>query len=420
MKIQYPVEKLEKGMYVAELDRPWEGTPFLFQGFVIEDDGDLVLLRECCKHVFVDDLKSDADKLLQDKLHAAVRGSAITNVEFHEWGGIEKLRETLQRAEVKTSAAVQSLTRFAESSVLEKGVSYREARVAIVNLIDEIAADPKTSQWIRILSKQDASISRHAVNTAALAIAFAADLGWDKELQSIVGEGAMIQDVGMARVPSQVRDKPGALTPLEHGLIKLHPAYAAKRLESSENLDPRILDIVRHHHERLDGGGYPDGLKEGEIAPYVQLVSICDVYEAYTTTKPYRKQLTSSLAMRRLTLSTGSHFNKDMVERFIRSIGIYPLGSLVRLKNNALAIVITSDEKRRLHPTILLVRDADGVARLPRHVLNLTFIETGMLPDKYGINDVLNPDDEHIDVRDILIQELQLRRRNEPAAAAPR
>lgn len=410
MKIQYPVKDLGKGMYVAELDRSWEGTPFLFQGFVIENDDDLVLLREYCKYVFVDDLKSDADKLLQDKLHAAVRGNTITTVEFHEWSGIGKLREILKRAEIRTDAAVTSLTRFAESSVLEKGMSYGEARVAIVSLIDNIAADPKASQWLRVLSKQDASINRHAVNTAALAVAFAADLGWDRQLQSVVGEGAMLQDVGMARVPPQIREKPVALTPVEYRLIKLHPGYAAQRLQDSEDVDPRIIDIVRHHHERLDGSGYPDGLKDGEIAPYVQLASICDVYEAFTTPKPYRRRLTSSLAMRRLTRSAGKQFNKEMVERFIRSIGIYPLGSLVRLKNGALAIVITSDEKRRLHPTILLVRDADGKARLPRKVLNLTFIESGTLSDKYGIYGVLNPDDEHIDVRDILIQELELRR----------
>lgn len=408
MKIQYPVEKLEKGMYVAELDRPWESTPFMFQGFVIESDEDLAALRQHCKHVFVDDLKSNASPELQKKLQESVRGSAITTIEFQEWSGATKLRETLKRAERKSNDVVTTLTRFAESAVMEKGEGFQEARTAIVKLIDDIAADPKTSQWMRILSKPDTSIGRHAVNTSTLAIAFAADLGWDKQLQGIVGEGAMLHDIGMERVPMQVREKPGPLNAVEYRLVKLHPGYAVKRLQGNDKVDPRVLDIVHHHHERLDGSGYPDGLKDGEIAPHVQVVSICDVYDSYTTAQPYRKQLTPSAAMRRLTQRTGTHFDKDLVEHFIRSIGIYPLGSLVRLRNGAQAIIVASDEKRRLHPTVLLVRDADGKAALPRRVLNLALIESGSVSDKYRIKEMLDPDLEHVDVRSILLQELQM------------
>lgn len=408
MKIQYPVENLEKGMYVAELDRPWEGTPFLFQGFVIESDEDLATLRQLCKHVFVDDLQSSQDQAVQDKLHKSVRGSAITVV-FQEWSGTAKLRETLKRAELRSNEAVVTLTRFAESTVIEKGEGFQETRGAIVNLIDDIAADPNASQWMRILSKQETSIGRHAVNTTTLAVAFAADLGWDKQLQGVVGEGAMLHDVGMVKIPPQVLGKPAALNREEYRLVKLHPGYAAKRLEGSAKADPRVLEIVRHHHERLDGSGYPDGLRDGDIPAYVQVVSICDVYDSYTTPQPYRKQLTPSAAMRRITQRSGSHFDKDLVQRFIRSIGIYPLGSLVRLHNGALGIIVASDEKRRLHPTVLLVRNTEGKAELPRRVLNLAFIESGALSQNYRILELVDPETGQIDVREILMQEMNFR-----------
>ncbi|MDE2459643.1 MAG: HD-GYP domain-containing protein [Gammaproteobacteria bacterium] len=408
MKIQLPVEKLEKGMYVAELDRPWEGTPFLFQGFTIEGEDDLAALRQQCQHVFVDDLKSSAEQALQDRLHTAVRGSAITVV-FTEWEGAKKLRDTLKRIERKRDDVVTSLARLADSTLIEQDEQLQQTRGAVVQLIDDIAADPKTSLWMRILSEQDATIGRHAVNTSTLAVAFAAELGWDKELQSVVGEGAMLHDVGMARVPEKVRNKPGSLTAEEYRLVKLHPGYAAKRLEGGSKIDARILDIVRHHHERLDGSGYPDGLADGDIAPYVQLVSICDVYDTYTTVQPYRKQLTPSATMRRLTQRAGTQFDKELVEKFIRFIGIYPLGSLARLRNGGLAIIVASDEKRRLHPTVLLVKDADGKALRPRRTLNLAFIESGGLSDKYGITELIEPASVQIDVRDVLLQELQLR-----------
>ncbi|MGH8279148.1 MAG: HD-GYP domain-containing protein [Gammaproteobacteria bacterium] len=408
MKIQYSVENLEKGMYVDELDRPWEGTPFLFQGFLIDSDADLVLLRQHCKHVFVDDLQSKADQALQDKLHAAVRGSTITTVVFQEWSGVDRLRETIKRGERVSAEARGRLTQFAAVTSIENTEDMQQTRAAIGSLIEDITADPKTSQWMRILSDQDASIGQHSVNTATLAVAFAADLGWDKQLQAIVGEGAMLHDVGMARVPPQVRQKPGKLDAAEYRLVKLHPGYGGKRLEGSDKFDPRILEIVRHHHERLDGSGYPDGLKGGGISPWVQVVSICDVYDSYTTLKPYRRQVTPSAAMRRLTQRSIRHFDKNLVEKFIRSIGIYPLGSLVRLQNGAVGIIVASDEKRRLHPTVLLVRTPDGESELPRRVLNLASLDPGPVAQEHRIKEILDPEAEQVDVRGILRQELQL------------
>src|SRR5574340_1482062 len=141
MKIQLPVEKLEKGMYVAELDRPWEGTPFLFQGFTIEGEDDLAALRQQCQHVFVDDLKSSAEQALQDRLHTAVRGSAITVV-FTEWEGAKKLRDTLKRIERKRDDVVTNLARLADSTLIEQDEQLQQTRGAVVQLIDDIAADP--------------------------------------------------------------------------------------------------------------------------------------------------------------------------------------------------------------------------------------------------------------------------------------
>lgn len=408
MKIQLPVEQLEKGMYVAELDRPWEGTPFLFQGFVIESDADLAALRQHCRQVWVDDLKSSTAQALQDRLHSAVRGSAITVV-FTEWEGAKKLRDTLKRIEQKRDDVVTSLARLAESAVGGQAEDLQQTRSAVTGLIDDLASDPTAGLWLRILSEQDASISRHAVNTSALAVAFAAELGWNKELQGIVGEGAMLHDVGMARIPEKIRNKPGAFTEEEFGLVKLHPVYAATQMENSGNFDSRILEIVRHHHERFDGSGYPDGLADGDIPPYVQLVSICDVYDSYTTPQCYRKQLTPSAAMRRLTQRSASQFDRSLVEKFIRFIGIYPLGTLVRLRSGVLAVIVASDETRRLHPTVLLVKDAAGQMLMPRRTLNLAFIESGRLSAKYGIDEIIEPESVQIDVREILLQELQLR-----------
>ncbi|MGH8322051.1 MAG: HD-GYP domain-containing protein [Gammaproteobacteria bacterium] len=408
MKIQYSVAQLELGMYIAELDRPWVGTPFLFQGFLIESDEQLDQLKQLCKHVFVDDLKSSADNLLQDKLHTAVRGTTIT-VKFEEWNGLDKLRRTIQSLEQKSDTVAVRLKTFIDGDVREKSEQLRDTRHAVAQLIDDITADPKTSFWMRILFEQDEEISRHAVNTSVLAVGFAADLGWDAHLQEVVGQGAMFHDVGMAKVPARIRDKPAALNRTEYKLVKLHPAYAAMRLEGTAEIDQCIIEIVRHHHERLDGSGYPDGLSGDSIPDYVQLVSICDIYDSYTTDQAYRPKLMSSAALSRLTHRGVRHLDKVLVEKFIRWIGIYPLGSLVRLRNTSLAIVVSSDAARRLRPVVLLVKDSDGKAILPRKTLNLEAVEQAGLGDEWSVQEIVDPLTAGIDVRSILLQELKLR-----------
>ncbi|MGA9853328.1 MAG: HD-GYP domain-containing protein [Gammaproteobacteria bacterium] len=408
MKIQYSVDQLELGMYVAELDRPWIGTPFLFQGFLIENDEQLDQLRQLCKHVFVDDLKSSTDNLLQNKLHAAVRGSTITVI-FEEWKGLDKLRRTIQSLEQKSNTIAVRLKTFVDGDATQKSEQLRDTRHAVAQLIDDVTADPKTGFWMRILSEQDEEISRHAVNTSVLAVGFAAELGWDVHLQEAVGQGAMFHDVGMAKVPARIRDKPAALSQIEFQLIKLHPGYAATRLEGNADIDSRIIEVVRHHHERLDGSGYPDGLSGDSIPDYVQLVSICDIYDSYTTDQAYRPKLMSSAALSRLTRRSAQHFDKTLVEKFIRWIGIYPLGSLVRLRNTSLAIVVSSDAAKRLRPVVLLVKGPDGKAILPRKTLNLEAVEQAGLGDEWSVQEIVDPLTVGIDVRSILLQELKLR-----------
>lgn len=408
MKIQYSVGQLEIGMYVAELDRPWVGTPFLFQGFLIEDDEQLDQLKQLCKHVFVDDLQSSTDSHLQDKLHSAVRGSAITVV-FEEWKGLDKLRKTIQSLEQKSSTVAVKLKTFVDGDAKQKSEQLQDTRHAVAQLIDDITEDPKTGFWMRILSEQDEEFSRHAVNTSVLAVGFAADLGWDVDLQEAVGQGAMFHDVGMAKVPARIRDKPAALNQTEYKLVKLHPAYAAMRLEGTAGLDARIIEIVRHHHERLDGSGYPDGLSGDAIPDYVQLVSICDIYDSYTTDQPYRSKLMSSAALSRLTHRGVRHFDKTLVEKFIRWIGIYPLGSLVQLRNASLAIVVSSDAAKRLRPVVLLIKGPDGKEILPRKTLNLEAVEQAGIGDEWSVQEIVDPLIAGIDVRSILLQELKLR-----------
>lgn len=413
MKIKMDVDRLCIGMFVAELDRPWIGTPFLFQGFLVESPDDLEQLRECSRHVFVDDLQSVQDKRVQDALRTAtgsVRSGKVraVTVEFEEWKGAAKLRRTLDKLNSTVEKSRERVENVLEDVRLGKSVQAAETRGVISELVDNVSRNPQTAQWMTILQSENRKIAQHSMNVSVLAATFGRFLEWGDELLNVISEGALLHDAGMSRVPGWILDKPGPLTQREFQLVRMHSDYAARLLEADGGYDPRVIEIVRHHHERVDGSGYPRGLRGHEIPGYVQVVSMVDVYESMTAEKAYEAALTPSLALTRLHRRVDTHFNRQLVERFIRCIGIYPLSSLVRLQNGAHGIVISSQEENRLKPVLLLVKGPGGETLMPRRMLNLAMMEAQGLSG-WGIESIADPETEKVDVRRILLEEFMLR-----------
>lgn len=412
MKIKLDVDRLCTGMYVAELDRPWIGTPFLFQGFLIESPDEISQLRDCCEFVFVDDLQSSQERQVQDTLRSAIgpirsgKVKAIT-VEFEEWTGGARLRSTLDKLNKTVEKSREKIDSVLEDVKLGRSVQAADTREVIHNLVDNVSRNPQTAQWMTVLQSENQLIAQHSMNVSVLATTFGRFLGWPDAMLNIVSEGAMLHDAGMSRVPPWILEKKGPLNKREFDLVCMHADYAARLLKESGEYDPRVIEIVRHHHERVDGSGYPDRLQGTQIPDHVQLVSIVDVYESMTAEKPYEGALTPSVALTRIHKRAGTHFNQRMVEAFIRCIGIYPLSSLVRLKNGALGIVVSSTEENRLKPVVLLVQGPDGKNLMPRRMVNLLALES--VNGGWGIEGIADAEAEGIDTRRILVEEFMLR-----------
>lgn len=413
MKIRLDVDKVRHGMYIAELDRPWLESPFMFQGFLVQDDEVLEQLRDCCSYVFVDDLQSSQDARIQEVLRNSMgrlRSGRVggLSVEFEEWQGASRLRQTLAKLKENTQQARGRIQHVLDEVEEGHAIDTVETREVVSELVSNVTRNPHTAQWITMLQTEDEEIAQHCINVSVLATMLARELEWPETLLNIVGEAAMLHDAGMSRVPEWIRRKPGSLNKREFNLVRMHAAYTAKLLEDAGGYDSRIIDIVRHHHERIDGSGYPDGLRGHEIAEYVQLVSIADVYESMTTDKPYEAALAPSMALTRLHNRSRTHFSRHLVEAFIRALGIYPLSSLVRLKNGALGIVVASQQENRLKPVILLIRDNSGAKVWPRRMVNLALMEQNGI-EGWRIEGIVDPDEMTIDVRRILVEEFMLR-----------
>lgn len=415
MKIRLEVDRVRPGMYVAELDRPWIGTPFMFQGFLIESHEQIRQLRDCCRYVFVDDLQSRQDKEVQDVLRSAIgpiRSGRIVKaltVEFEEWQGAARLRSTLERLNKTVERTRSRVETLFEDVRLGKSVQANDTRGAIRDLVESASRNPQTAQWMTILQSENQQIAQHSMNVSVLAATFARFLGWPETLLNVVSEGGMLHDAGMSRVPQWILEKKAPLNKREFDLVKMHSDYAARLLHSSGAYDPRVIEIIRHHHERIDGSGYPSQLRGNEIPLHVQLVSIVDVYESMTADKPYEASLTPSAALTRLHYRVGTHFDRQLVEAFIRCIGIYPLSSLIRLQNGALGIVVSSQEENRLKPVLLLVKGPNGKTLAQRRMVNLAALEAQGVNGGWAIDGIADADAEGIDPRRVMIEEFMLR-----------
>ena len=197
----------------------------------------------------------------------------------------------------------------------------------------------------------------HSVAVCGLMMGLARELGLDPALTQTIGLAGMLHDVGKAVVPRMLIDKPGPLTDDEFAIMKLHPQRGFELLSDSPDIPDLVRDVVLHHHERIDGTGYPRQLGGSEQSIFVRMATICDVYDAVTSVRAYKERWSPGAAINWMR-STRGHFDPAILGPFITMLGAFPPGTLVRLSSDRLAIVLDVDEDEALNPTVLVFHSA--------------------------------------------------------------
>jgi HD-GYP domain-containing protein (c-di-GMP phosphodiesterase class II) len=404
---------LELGMYVARLDRPWTDTPFLFQGFFIRTQDEIEELRRYCQYVYID---SERDH--PDITHTGTGGRnenpTITQV------------TSLYRAKPRLSPSSRSRNRtvYSNSQPLEKELPvakgvYAEASRAMHELITKLETDgrlevqlardtiepmvesvlrnPDAMIWLSRMKKYNSYMYHHSVGSAIWGIAFGRHLGLDKAALQEIGLGCMLFDVGKTKLPHALLIKPDKLTDNEWHVMRNHVDYSVNLLEGGAGVTERILSMVRSHHERFDGSGYPDKLQGNQIPTFAKIAAMADSYDAITSPRPYSRMRSPYEAVREIYGWRGTLFQPEVVEQFMQVVGVFPTGSLVELSTGAVAVVIAQNETRRLKPRIMLILDESKRRLSQFHIVDLLFdthlkgaenlrIEKCLEPGAYGIN----------------------------------
>jgi len=407
MKKKINVADLQPGMYVAELDRPWVGSPFLFQGFFLYTRQEIEEVRKVCAFVFIDTEKVDdsVDSPWEKVVVAREAGTReITNVRYELPQGRQapeeqaSFEDEFHRAQDIHSRIRELVYNMHFDARMGRSIDAENTRKLVRELVSSVLRNPDTQIWLTQLRDKDEYTAEHSLSVAVFSLAFGRHLGLDAEELLELGMGAILHDIGKVRVPLEIINKSGKLDSGEYGTMQLHPGYGREILAQTPGISDEMIAIAAYHHETISGEGYPEGLKQDDIPVYARIVGIVDAYDAMTTHRPYRNQWSSYDALKEIYNMRGGRYDEKLVEQFIQCLGIYPVGCVVELQTGEVGIVVSNHKSRRLKPKLLMILNKEKLRLTPPRVVDLKVLSQGG-SDTYNIKSVLGPDTYEINVR---------------------
>ncbi len=389
------VKDLKLGMYVSRLDRPWLETDFKVQGGIIRSQKDIDRFARCCKHVYIDEMRSnhlDGNRNPGGQVrNEAESGSREQKKHLIQQDPVEyppsrSFSEEIHAAQGAHAQLTRQIHQAFEGIRQEKKLDVQDLDLVVEPMVDSMVRNPDAFTWLSRMRVSNDYSYQHAINTSIWAIAVGRHLGLPRDLLRQLGIGGLLLDVGKLRLPRALIEKPGLYDERERKAMQRHVAFSREIVSGIKGISPEVLTMVETHHERHDGSGYPRGLKSSAIPLVGRIMGLADCYDAITTQRVHASALSPHEVVKLLFEWRGSLFQPELVEQFIQVIGVYPVGTLVELSTGQVAVVIAQHRTRRLRPKVMLLLDAQKRPYAEFDVLDL--------------KDVLKaPDGQDLDIR---------------------
>ncbi|MGY3901985.1 HD-GYP domain-containing protein [Aeromonas lusitana] len=354
--IQASIEQLRVGHYI-HLPTGWTSHPFMFNAFKIRDQQQLDILRHLdLTLLMVDPARSDLP--LEPLLHAEPEPShpahPAQDEQLPELALFDEkaFRRSLRAADKAFGQSMSELRDALGALNLKPDEGLANTAQIVRNAAARLAAHQGPLGLHLIRSQHTDILLQHSLNVAFIAMLMARELGMSPIEIEEAGLSGLLHDIGELRIPSQITQKRGELSKAELNFLNMHPQYGLEMLNQLQAFEPRIREVAHLHHERLDGSGYPLGIKGGEIPPLARLIGLVDYYDELLHPRSSTNPAAPSQAIGQLYKLSQKKFDQDLVRLLIKVLGVYPPGSLVRLDDDSVALVLSTEPTMPLKPKV--------------------------------------------------------------------
>lgn len=376
---QIRTDQLKPGMYIHDLNCGWMDHPFLTSAFRVRDQATVdKIFNLGIRELYIDTVKGAdvRDAPTQREVNADLerRLQEIARKQPEKPIATE-LKDEAARARRLHGEANKIVRSMMDDIRLGQQIEIDRVEPLVENMVDSIFRNPDALLPLARLKNHDDYTFEHSVSVCALLVAFGRGMKLSRDVIKEIALGGLLHDVGKARVADAILNKPAKLSDDEFAHMKSHVAQGVSLLRQTPGVSVAAMQVTSEHHERFDGTGYPGKLAGEGISLYGQMAAIVDVYDAISSDRVYHKGMSPTQALKKLLEWSSHHFDPQLVQTFIRAIGIYPTGTLVQLDSKRMGVVIEQNEKSLLEPTVRIFYHAGQLHYIPPEIVDLSKVQ---------------------------------------------